>query len=171
MAELSSFYHKLKRPVKKCPFGKMVCVSGRACLTTQGNYEAGYNTWPLLQRLHFSNRLPSPFPSSPTFGWKPEPQSASSYSLMTKSDSFQGNILQQLSGPSWERGFLPSGFAHLPLRPGHTWAVRLRGGVDLGTEPRDQVTPRALSDRDRPKRTTQACILSLEKRTRSKHEF
>lgn len=48
--------------------------------------------------------------------------------LMTKQASFQGNILQQLSVPSWERCFLPSGFVHLLPRPGHTWAVRLRGG-------------------------------------------
>lgn len=50
------------------------------------------------------------------------------------------------------------------------WRREARG-VDLGTEPCGQVTPRALSDRDRPKRTPQACILSLEKRTRSKDEF
>lgn len=176
VAGLSSFYHKLKRRVKKCPFREMVCVGGRACLRTQGNYEAGHSTGPLLQRLHFSSPLPSSSPPSQTFGWKPEPHIASSYSLMTKQGSLQGHILQQLPAASWERCFLPSGFVQLPLRPRHTWAVltlwrREVRGVGLGTEPCEQVTPCALSDKDRPERTTQACILSLEKGARRKHQF
>lgn len=42
---------------------------------------------------HLAECLQGSLVSPPTFGWKPEPQSASSYSLMTKQGSLQGNIL------------------------------------------------------------------------------